>query len=138
VAIVGSGVAVLGAVLPWLRTIGVGTGVRLDPVLGFDVPVTMLFSDAFGADGFGIGYVVLLLALASVGLSLRAEPSGSALVWRRVFGAAVAVLPVWFAVRLQSQLGFLDVDLTELVGVGVPVTVLGGIVVLAAPGPRRR
>lgn len=129
-ALVGAGLLVLAAPLPWLRD---GTAT----INAFDVPVQFLWDMRTTAAGsIDIGVVLIGLAIAAFVLGARPPLAR----WRRGVGGAAVLVATVYTGQVQRVLGELPPQgrptLIGSLGLGVLVALVGGALVLWG-GPRR-
>lgn len=126
-ASVGAVVLAAGALLPWGRQ-GLGNS--------FDVPLRFMV-DIKSAAGGGPGVGLLLVAVALAGAVLASLPGQAK--WAKACGWAGAALPLLFVIQLQRLIGQVPGEgpgLFRLLGLGVYITVAGGLALALAPAAK--
>jgi hypothetical protein len=123
--LVGAALIALGAFLPWF-SLG-----ELGSVNSLDIPVQFLFdpTGTTGEGGFSIGIVLLILGIG--GAVLTFMPATGTL--RRVVGMVAVLVAVVYLFQLVTGFegaSFMDV-ITEAVGFGVYVSLVGGVLLAA-------
>ena len=119
-AFVGAGIIALGAMLGWIRGQGIGANT-------LDIPLLALIDYKASKSAVKLGFLVL--ALAGAGVAGALQPSRSWL--KRAAGIGATVVPVVFVVQLVRLLdGIPGASLLDVVGFGIPVTLVGGLVLL--------
>jgi hypothetical protein len=125
--LVGGALILVGSFLPWTSqfftsshsAFGVGIDVLVDPR-----------PEATGA--FKIGLVLLVLGAVVVGAGLHRLP----MTFGNVAGGVAALVAVVFVAQLQRGMGkFYAATVFGVLGIGVYLTVLGGMVAAVAKGP---
>ena len=127
VALVGAGLVLLAAVLPWTR--GQGSGTSFDVVLKFLVDYEIASND-----GPKIGWLLLVIAAGCAVVVLRKVHDRA----RVACGVAAIAVAVVYLIQVQRLLNaFPDSPdkpgLFDLVGFGVLVAIVGGLIVAFAP-----
>lgn len=129
-ALVGAGLLVVSAVLPWIRSGGRSRN-------AFDIPVQFLVDFRTTATGsVDIGLTLVTLAIGALVLSARPGLAR----WRRVCGGAAIVVATLYTAQIQRVLNDMAAadrpTLFGTLGLGVLTTIVGGALVLWG-GPRR-
>jgi hypothetical protein len=121
-------IAILGTSLAWQQTVAN----RLE-VDAFGVPVRFLTGWENLADkGLAVGWLVVVLAAVGAVVSII---SGGGIV-RRILGLAIVVVCAVYVLQQQEWLSTIDrglgtgLNVWDVVGIGVPVTFLGGLVMV--------
>jgi hypothetical protein len=127
----GALIAIFGTALAWQQTVAN----RLE-VDAFGMPVRFLTGWENLADrGLALGWLVVILAAVGAVVSLIA---GGGIV-RRILGLAIIVVCFVYVLQQQEWLSTIDrglgtgLNVWDVVGLGVPVTFLGGLTMLLAP-----
>jgi hypothetical protein len=127
----GALVAIFGTALAWQQTVAN----RLE-VDAYGIPLRFLTGWENLADqGFALGWLIVILAAVGAVVSIIA---GGGIV-RRILGLAIIIVCFIYVLQQQEWLSSIDrglgtgLNVWDLVGVGVPVTFLGGLTMLFAP-----
>jgi hypothetical protein len=130
--LVGGAIAILGAVLPWVKT----QGIRLDGVDAFELPVRILNGwDQAVKGGFELGWLIVILAGVGGLVSLI---SGGGIV-RRVLGFVVLMIAIIYVLQTQDYINSADrglgtgFNVWDIVDYGVLVTFGGGVLMVFSP-----
>jgi hypothetical protein len=118
--LIGAGAIGLSAVLAWISGV--------DPASSFDVPLAFLFSGGKASpNGFDLGWVLILLALAGAGLCLRPNAS---LARRACGGLAIVIVALFIvqAARALDSLGVQGSAVFDFLGIGAFLMLGGGLV----------
>jgi hypothetical protein len=122
VPLIGGLAVAVASILPWFAVEGTQS------LSGFDVPLQFLFDPLQPSDGVKIGLIVLLLGLGGAWLSFSSSRTGL----RRLLGLAAIAIGGVFILQLASfvdQVGA-GVSVTDVIGFGVYVTIVGGVMLL--------
>jgi hypothetical protein len=127
----GALVAIFGTALAWQQTIAN----RLE-VDAYGMPVRFLTGWENLADrGLALGWLIVILAGVGAVVSIIA---GGGIV-RRILGLAIIIVCFIYVLQQQEWLSAIDrglgtgLNVWDVVGIGVPVTFLGGLTMLLAP-----
>lgn len=128
---VGALIAIFGTALAWQHTVAN----RLE-VDAYGMPVRFLTGWEQLADrGLAIGWLIVILAGVGAVVSLIA---GGGIV-RRILGLAIVIVCSVYVLQQQDWLSTIDrglgtgLNVWDVVGIGLPVTFLGGLTMLFAP-----
>jgi hypothetical protein len=127
----GALIAIFGTALAWQQTVAN----RLE-VDAYGMPVRFLTGWEQLADrGLALGWLVVILAAVGAVVSLIA---GGGIV-RRILGLAIVLVCGVYVLQQQEWLSTIDrglgtgLNVWDVVGIGVPVTFIGGLTMLFAP-----
>ena len=125
--LIGGALVVAGALLPW-------TSQYLASSSAFGTPLRVLLAPDPNASGvIKLAFLVVPLGLLVLAAGLRALPP----VVGQAAGGAAALVSVLFVAQLQRSMGkFYAATVFGILGIGVYVTLLGGLVAAIARGDR--
>lgn len=127
-ALIGGALAVVSALLPWLRGIGSATA--------FKVPIKFLVAPTSGGTG-GPNIGLALIALGGLGIAASALPAmPNAATFRRICGGAIVVVATAYAGQIMRSLNALNrfggsPSFVKTLGFGVYVALAGGVMLSA-------
>jgi hypothetical protein len=128
---VGGLIAIFGTALAWQQTVAN----RLE-VDAFGMPVRFLTGwENLPDRGLALGWLIVVLAAVGAVVSII---SGGGIV-RRILGLAIVIACGIYVLQQQEWLSTIDrglgtgLNVWDVVGIGVPVTFLGGLVMVLSP-----
>jgi hypothetical protein len=128
---VGGLIAIFGTALAWQQTVAN----RLE-VDAYGMPVRFLTGWENLADrGLALGWLIVVLAAVGAVVSII---SGGGIV-RRILGLAIVIVCAIYVLQQQEWLSTIDrglgtgLNVWDVVGIGAPVTFIGGLVMLLSP-----
>lgn len=120
--LIGAVIAGVSAFLPWVR--------GRSSANAFDVPIKFLVdNESLSNSGPGAGLFIVALAIGIVVAMVKSADARLA----RVLAFALAAIPLGYAFQLRRLLADSSISFSELVGIGVPATIVGAA--MAAFGP---
>jgi drug/metabolite transporter superfamily protein YnfA len=126
-------ITLIGAVVAGVSTLLNWLDLGFTSANGFDVPVAFLVDYKTVADSsFTVGLVALVLAVVALAAAFVRQPAMR--IAARVAGGLLVLVGLAYMVQMYRVADTADVSLSDLMGVGPLVAIVGGVTVLVAGG----